>query len=133
MIFDISSTGTSLVSFFSSPTNKFDEAEIKTDELESKTPYIITIKAHKSGYVLPPEEVIMSLYLLENELILNQSKNDDSIQSVYWQEITSMSVKPYGKISEDFTVEYNIPNYFNSLQYSTVLYNLIFLSCQSFF
>ena len=84
------------------------QVEIKTDELESETPYIITIKAHKSGYVLPPEEVFMSLYLLKNELILNQSENDDSLQSVYWQEITNISVKPYGKNSEDFTIEYNI-------------------------
>ncbi|MFX0137061.1 MAG: DUF2341 domain-containing protein, partial [Candidatus Hodarchaeota archaeon] len=83
------------------------QVEIETDELECETPYIIKINAYKSGYVLPPE-VIMSLFLLENEVILNQSGNDDSLQSAYWQEITSMSVKPYGTISEDFSIEYNI-------------------------
>ena len=85
------------------------QVEIETDELKSETPYILKIIAQKSGYVLPPD-VIMSLYLFENELILNQSQNDDSSQSVYWQESVEMSVKPYGKISEYSTFEYNIYN-----------------------
>ena len=85
---------------------------IETEELDIETVYILKIIAQKSGYVLPPN-LIMSLYLLENELILNQSENDDSPQSAYWQEIIDMSVKPYGRISEDFTLEYNIYNKIN--------------------
>ncbi|MFX0041492.1 MAG: hypothetical protein ACFE8L_01150, partial [Candidatus Hodarchaeota archaeon] len=83
---------------------------IDTHNLESKTVYILKIVAQKSGYVLPPE-VIMSLYLTENELVLNQSQNDDSPQSVYWQEDIDLSVRPYGKISESFSLEYDINNY----------------------
>ncbi|MFX1572394.1 MAG: hypothetical protein ACFFB0_06565 [Promethearchaeota archaeon] len=84
--------------------------EIRTDELETGIVYIIIITAQKPGYVLPSEDIIMSLYLLENELILNQSENDDSPQSIPWQEFTNMSVKPYGIISEDFSIDYNMYN-----------------------
>ncbi len=83
------------------------QVEIETDGLEIEISYILKITAQKSGYVLPPD-IIMSLLLLENELILNQSQNDDSPQSVYWQESTNVSVIPYGKISEDFTIEYKL-------------------------
>ncbi len=83
------------------------QVEIETDGLEIETSYILKITAQKSGYVLPPD-IIMSLLLLENELILNQSQNDDSPQSVYWQESTNVSVIPYGKVSEDFTIEYKL-------------------------
>ncbi len=41
---------------------------------------------------------------------MNQSQNDDSTQSIYWQESINLSVKPYGKISEYSTLEYNIDN-----------------------
>ncbi|MFX0036940.1 MAG: hypothetical protein ACFE9I_15020, partial [Candidatus Hermodarchaeota archaeon] len=85
------------------------QAVIETDELETEIIYTIKIQAYKSGYVLPLD-LIMSLFLLKNELMLNQSQNDDSPQSKYWQESVNMSVKPYGKISEDFTTEYNIYN-----------------------
>ncbi|MCK4284663.1 MAG: DUF2341 domain-containing protein [Candidatus Lokiarchaeota archaeon] len=88
------------------------QAVVETDGLEPNRIYIIKIQAQKSGYVLPPD-VTMSLYLLENELILNQSQNDDSPISVYWEEDVNMSVTPYGKISEDFTLEYNIYNKIN--------------------
>ena len=93
------------------------QVEIETDELETDTIYILKIIAQKSGYVLPPD-VILSLYLLENELLLNQSENDDSDQTIYWQEITNMSVKPYGIISEDFTINYSIPNSFNNTYFN---------------
>ncbi|MFX1310124.1 MAG: hypothetical protein ACFE8C_10540, partial [Promethearchaeota archaeon] len=81
---------------------------IGTNGLESEA-YILRITAQKSGYVLP-EDIIILLDLSENELVLNQSQNDDSAQSVYWQELTDMSVKPYGKISEYTTFQYNIIN-----------------------
>ncbi|MFX0020721.1 MAG: hypothetical protein ACFE9S_00225 [Candidatus Hermodarchaeota archaeon] len=85
------------------------KGEIDTTELESETPYILKLTAQKSGYVLPPE-VIMSLYLNENDLILNQSQNDDSTQSIYWEESVEMSVNPYGQITEYSSLEYNIYN-----------------------
>ncbi|MFX1420468.1 MAG: hypothetical protein ACFE9N_16305, partial [Promethearchaeota archaeon] len=81
--------------------------ELETANLESGKVYLIRILAQKPGYVLPPD-IIMSLYLLENELIVNQSENDDTPESVYWQDIAYMSLKPYGIISEDFNIEYSI-------------------------
>ncbi|MFX0018900.1 MAG: hypothetical protein ACFFAF_09240, partial [Candidatus Hermodarchaeota archaeon] len=110
--------GTTLILSGIMPKDDFNigrhQVEIETDDLESAKIYIIKIIAQKSGYVLPPE-IIMSLHILENELVLNQSENDDSAQSIYWQEYTEMSVKPYGKISETFSIEYNI---FNSLDHT---------------
>ncbi len=70
-------------------------------------PYDIRIKAFKSEYRLP-QDIILDLHILKNELILNQSENDDSIQTVHWQELANMSVKTYGKISEDLIIEENI-------------------------
>ena len=103
--------GTTLIQSNTMPTEDDyigrHQVEIETHELEIETSYILKITAQKSGFVLPPD-IIMSLLLLENELILNQSQNDDSPQSVYWQESTNMSVIPYGKISEDFTIEYKL-------------------------
>ena len=46
--------------------------------------------------------------ILQNELLLNQSQNDDSVQSVYWADNIDFSVKAYGEISESFTTETNI-------------------------
>ena len=65
---------------------------------------------YQLGYVLPPD-IIMSLNILKNNLRLNQSQNDNSPQSVYWQDNIDLSVKPYGIISESFTLDYNIYNY----------------------
>ncbi|KKM85457.1 hypothetical protein LCGC14_1288840, partial [marine sediment metagenome] len=80
---------------------------IDTDELESNAIYWVTISAYKSGFTIP-SDLTLVLNILENELILNQSQNDDSVQTVYWLESVNMSVKPYGKISESFTSEDNI-------------------------
>jgi len=77
---------------------------IKTDSLESNKIYFIKLKAQKSGYSLP-SDLVISLFAQKNNLILNQSENDDSIQSVYWLDSVNMSVKSYGKISEAFTYE----------------------------
>ncbi|MFX1411676.1 MAG: hypothetical protein ACFFA6_15100, partial [Promethearchaeota archaeon] len=83
---------------------------VETDNLESKPGYILKIVAQKSGYVLPLD-IIIILNIFKNNLRLNQSQNDDSPQSVYWQESIDLSVKPYGIISESFTLDYNIYNY----------------------
>jgi hypothetical protein len=80
---------------------------IETTGLESDTSYLIRISAQKSGYTIP-SDLILQLNIFRNNLELNQSENDDYIQSVYWADNINMSVKPYGKKSETLTVKNNI-------------------------
>ncbi|MHA2033393.1 MAG: hypothetical protein ACW99Q_28815, partial [Candidatus Kariarchaeaceae archaeon] len=80
---------------------------INTESLESDVTYLIFISAQKSGYSIP-QEFLLQLSILKNDLILNQSQNDDSVQSVYWADSIDFSVKPYGEISESFTAETSI-------------------------
>ncbi|MHA2281741.1 MAG: LamG-like jellyroll fold domain-containing protein [Promethearchaeota archaeon] len=80
---------------------------INTENLESDVTYLIFVSAQKSGYSIP-QEILLQLSVLENDLILNQSQNDDSVQSVYWSESIDFSVKTYGEISESFTTETSI-------------------------
>ncbi|MFX1442741.1 MAG: LamG domain-containing protein [Promethearchaeota archaeon] len=82
-------------------------ATIDTHYLEGGKGYTIIITAQKSGFTLPLPKTI-SLTVLKNEVLLNQSQNDDSPQEVYWQETATMSVKPYGEISESFIIQDNI-------------------------
>ncbi|MFX1428260.1 MAG: DUF2341 domain-containing protein, partial [Promethearchaeota archaeon] len=77
---------------------------INTKELDSDTTYLIFISAQKSGYSIP-QELLLQLNILKNNLILNQSENDDSINSVYWSDNIDLSLKAYGEISESFTSE----------------------------
>ncbi|MFX1454242.1 MAG: DUF2341 domain-containing protein [Promethearchaeota archaeon] len=77
-------------------------AFFNTEQLESDITYLIVVSAQKSGYSLP-EDRIIQLNVLKNDIILNQSQNDDSIQSVYWAESVDLSVKPYGEITETLT------------------------------
>ncbi|MHA2276433.1 MAG: DUF2341 domain-containing protein, partial [Candidatus Kariarchaeaceae archaeon] len=58
---------------------------INTENLESDVTFLIFITAQKSGYSIP-QEILLQLSVLENILFLNQSQNDDSIQSLYWSE-----------------------------------------------
>jgi len=80
---------------------------IDTKQLESDITYLLFVSAQKSGYSIPVDS-LLQLNILENNLILNQSQNDDSIQYVYWSDSIDFSVKPYGKISESFTIESSI-------------------------
>ncbi|MHA1914758.1 MAG: DUF2341 domain-containing protein [Promethearchaeota archaeon] len=80
---------------------------INTENLESDVTYLIFVSAQKSGYSIP-QEILLQLSILENDLILNQSQNDDSVQSVYWSESIDLSVKAYGEIYESFTTESSI-------------------------
>ncbi|MFX1532211.1 MAG: DUF2341 domain-containing protein, partial [Promethearchaeota archaeon] len=80
---------------------------INTESLESDITYIVFISAQKPGYSIP-QELLLQLSILQNELILNQSQNDDSVQSVYWSDNIDFSVKAYGEISESFTTETSI-------------------------
>ncbi|MHA2185904.1 MAG: hypothetical protein ACXAAI_12995, partial [Promethearchaeota archaeon] len=91
---------------------------INTEHLESGITYLIFVSAQKSGYSIP-QEMLLQLSVLENILILNQSQNDDSIQSVYWSESLDVSVKAYGEISESVTTETSI---FQSIDHSLRFY-----------
>jgi len=108
---------------------------IDTSLLESKGVYLIIISGQKSGYSLP-SDLILQLSVLENELLLNQSENDDSAQSVYWLESADMSVEPYGVDSEEFTIQenifqdeihnfvFNLPDLENQWNLSQVIFNI---------
>ncbi|MHA1884511.1 MAG: LamG-like jellyroll fold domain-containing protein, partial [Promethearchaeota archaeon] len=87
---------------------------INTENLESDVTYLIFVSAQKSGYSIP-QDFLLQLNTLKNELILNRSQNDDSIPSVYWSDSIDFSVKPYGEISESFTTETSI---FQSIDHS---------------
>jgi len=80
---------------------------IETTGLESDKSYLIRISAQKSSYTIP-SDLILILNIFRNNLELNQSENDDSIQSVYWLDNLNMSVKPYGTKSESLTVKNDI-------------------------
>ncbi|MFX1457228.1 MAG: DUF2341 domain-containing protein [Promethearchaeota archaeon] len=87
---------------------------INTENLESDVTYLIFVTAQKSGYSIP-QEILLQLSVLEMNLILNQSENDDSVQSVYWSDSVDLSVSAYGEISESFSTETSI---FQSVDHS---------------
>ncbi|MFW9783506.1 MAG: DUF2341 domain-containing protein, partial [Candidatus Heimdallarchaeota archaeon] len=87
---------------------------INTESLESDITYLIFISAQKAGYSIP-QELLLQLNILKNDLILNQSQNDDASQSVYWSDTIDFSVIAYGEVSESFTLESSI---FQSLDHS---------------
>ncbi|MFX1324090.1 MAG: DUF2341 domain-containing protein [Promethearchaeota archaeon] len=80
---------------------------INTKDLESDITYLIFISAQKAGYSIP-QDLLLQLNILKNDLILNQSQNDDTTQSVYWSDTIDFFVIPYGEISESFTAESSI-------------------------
>jgi len=80
---------------------------IDTFELQCDLNYLIIISGYKSGFTVP-SDVSLTLSVIRNDLILNQSENDDSAQTVYWLENVNMSVKPYGQIYERFNIESDI-------------------------
>ncbi|MFX0081313.1 MAG: LamG-like jellyroll fold domain-containing protein [Candidatus Hodarchaeota archaeon] len=110
------------------------QVKIETSGLEC-TYYLIKISAQKSGYILP-QDLIFQLQILKNELILNQSENDYSAQTVYWSDNVNFSVNTYGAISERFTIEKNlvknnsdtftfsIPSIYNDFNLSRIVFNV---------
>ncbi|MFX1438505.1 MAG: hypothetical protein ACFFAA_15110 [Promethearchaeota archaeon] len=78
--------------------------EIDTNQLDSDKRYIIIISAYKSGYTIPSDR-ILQLNILENEVELNQSNNDDSDVAAYWLESVNMTLNSYGTNSETLTIE----------------------------
>ncbi|MHA2393803.1 MAG: DUF2341 domain-containing protein [Promethearchaeota archaeon] len=87
---------------------------INIEELESDVTYLVFITAQKTGYSIP-QNLLLQLNILKNNFFINQSQNDDSIQSVYWSDNIDFSVKTYGEISESFTTETSI---FQSIDHS---------------
>ncbi|MFX1428968.1 MAG: DUF2341 domain-containing protein [Promethearchaeota archaeon] len=78
--------------------------EIDTKQLDSKESYILIISAYKSGYTIPSDK-ILQLNILENDVELNQSNNDDSDIETYWLETANMTLNSYGTNFETLTVE----------------------------
>ncbi|MHA2186459.1 MAG: hypothetical protein ACXAAI_15815, partial [Promethearchaeota archaeon] len=112
---------------------------IDTENLESDVTYLLFVTAQKSGYSIP-QEILLQLSVLENSLILNQSQNDDSIQSVYWSESLDVSVKAYGEFSESFTMgtgifqdvdhnlRFSLPNVNTNWNLTQITFNLYNIS-----
>jgi hypothetical protein len=78
--------------------------EIDTKELDSDSSYVIIISAYKSGFSIP-SDLILQLNVLEIEVELNQSNNDDSGTSVFWSDNVDMTLNSYGQNSETLTIE----------------------------
>ena len=89
---------------------------INTSLLNSGENYGIEILAEKSGFLLPLS-LNLQLSVAKNDIILNQSENNDSEQSIYWQESTNMSVNAYGENSESLIIEDEIYKTIGSNEY----------------
>jgi len=108
---------------------------IDTNELETDVNYLISISAYKSGYLIP-SDLYLTLNILNHELELNQSQNDDSAKTDYWGHNVDMSVKPYGKYTESFSInvdifkddnhnfEFSIPDVNNEWNLSKIVFNV---------
>jgi len=111
---------------------------INTEGLDDSLSYSIKISAQKAGFTLPSDQYL-TLYLLKNTLKLNQSENDDSIQTLYWLDDVNMSVKPYGNALESFTIkndifidsgetdhdfEFSIPSVTNDWNLTQIVFNM---------
>ncbi len=83
------------------------QTTIDTSLLNSESSYLIKISATKSGFT-KPSDLILSLYILKNDLKLNSSDPSETSQTVYWQNRVNFSVIPYGEISEEITIKDNI-------------------------
>jgi hypothetical protein len=111
------------------------QCTFETSGLEAKVLYTIIIDASTAEYVVPNEK-FLSLYLLENEILLNQSENDNSEQTVYWLEPLNMSVTPYGEMTEEYILEqsifqnvdhefkFSIPEISSSWNLSEIIFNI---------
>ncbi|MFW9824160.1 MAG: hypothetical protein ACFFE4_14545 [Candidatus Thorarchaeota archaeon] len=78
--------------------------DIDTSEMDSDASYVIIISAQKSGYSIP-SDLILQLNILEIDVELNQSDNDDLASSVYWSDNADMTLKSYGVNTETLTIE----------------------------
>ncbi|MFX1426790.1 MAG: DUF2341 domain-containing protein, partial [Promethearchaeota archaeon] len=76
---------------------------LDTTQINSDEKYIIIISAYKSGYSLP-SDLILQLEVTEKHIGLNQSDNDDSGSSAYWQENVDFTLNSYGQNSEVLSI-----------------------------
>ncbi|MFW9773733.1 MAG: DUF2341 domain-containing protein, partial [Candidatus Thorarchaeota archaeon] len=92
--------------------------DIDTEELDSDSSYVIVVSAYKSGFSIP-SDLILQLNVLEIEVELNQSDNDDSAISTYWADNVDLTLNSYGKNSESLTLKnalfQNVDHEFNFL------------------
>ncbi|MHA1985330.1 MAG: DUF2341 domain-containing protein [Promethearchaeota archaeon] len=77
---------------------------IDTKQVNSDEKYIIIISAYKSGFTIP-SDLILQLEVLNNNLELNQSANNNSAVTSYWLESANMTLNSYGVSSETLTIE----------------------------
>ncbi|MEJ2249454.1 MAG: DUF2341 domain-containing protein, partial [Candidatus Lokiarchaeota archaeon] len=110
------------------------QTSFDTSLLNSATAYVIKISATKSGYN-NPTDLEYQLYVANNEMLLNQSVNDDSTQTPYWSENTDMSVLPYGGNTENMMIQeslfqadnsfnFSVPNLENEWNLTTIVFNI---------
>ncbi|MFX0167127.1 MAG: DUF2341 domain-containing protein [Candidatus Hodarchaeota archaeon] len=78
--------------------------EIDTKNIEKDESYLLIISAQKSGYTIP-SDLILQLNILEIDVELNQSDNNDSSSFAYWLDGVNMTLKSYGQNSETLTIE----------------------------
>jgi len=71
--------------------------------------YTITITASKTQFQSPQPKYLY-LTVQKNDLLVNQSENDNSMQTTYWDEDVNMTIKPYGQYEESLTIEDTIFN-----------------------
>ncbi|MFW9893944.1 MAG: DUF2341 domain-containing protein, partial [Candidatus Thorarchaeota archaeon] len=92
--------------------------DIDTKLVDSDEQYIIIVSAFKSGFTIP-SDLILQLNVIEIDMELNQSDNDDSAVTTYWLETVNMTLNSYGINSETLTVEnalfQNVDHEFNFL------------------
>ncbi len=114
-------------------------AVIDSTLINSDVTYVIKISAQKSGFTLPPD-LFLQLNILNNDLELNQSENNDSALSVFWSDSVDMSLNSYSKNIESFTVEnaifqdnnhefnFSIPDIETNWNLSHVIFNIYNIS-----
>ncbi|MHA2181856.1 MAG: DUF2341 domain-containing protein, partial [Promethearchaeota archaeon] len=112
---------------------------IDTTHVDSDEKYIIIISAYKSGFTIP-SDLILQLNILENDLELNQSNNDDTALTSYWLENVDMTLKSYGVNSETLTIEnalyqsvdhdfsFLISDVYNNWNLSKIIFNIYGIS-----
>ncbi|MBY8985798.1 MAG: DUF2341 domain-containing protein [Candidatus Lokiarchaeota archaeon] len=110
-------------------------AIIDTTLIDSDVTYIIKVSAQKSGFTLP-SDLYLQLDVLKNDLVLNQSENNDTPLSVFWSDSVNMSLSSYGKNIESFTLEdmifqnsnhefsFSIPEIYTNWNLSHVVFNI---------
>jgi len=108
---------------------------IDTSQLSGGQTYTVYISAIKSGFT-SPGDITLQLNVLKNDVVINQTSNDDSTTEVYWLEYANMSVNAYGENSEVFLIEdtifeddnqnfkFSIPDISTDWNLSQIIFNI---------